>query len=320
MRNKIIIFTGILFLLGFATQCKVEEPNENELVGDRLSKDLYSSGNTVGIPVSDSANAGAVIGANVVDLNGDDVGDGLDVSGNGSPDAVYLNSSVTSATLGKAASLPAVPEGVIILDVDKDSEADYYIKIVDSNTYTIRMSKNQDVSGDEVKVVVENVKILGFDEDGDGQADNTALADVKPGIVSPGFGGACYYIDSTTTPTTFFCQELLTSSPIPTTEAVESVCVGEKFEFSAVPCQRANSFGRCEYNPEGAPASMGQFYYENAGVSANDAQVMCESSDAATLTSGLENFDLTEVQDLFSGAFTDFSGFGSYGGSWVPAE
>lgn len=123
----------------------------------------FVPGSTVSLP---TANGGSQT-AQVIDVNGDGVADGLDLDGNGIPEILYI-------TLGA--------ERAVGLDLNGDGVIDYYLTISFDGKITLATART---GGSNVTVTQDSAGATGFDANGDGTTDNNILTQIRNDSTAP---------------------------------------------------------------------------------------------------------------------------------------
>lgn len=169
-----------LLMISLLAYCKADTsvPDGN---GDsvNLSNELLTPGNVVDLP----ATGGKTVAGKVVDIDEDNIGDGVDLSGSGTPEMVYLSGDVSGssgAQLRQAAGLDYLacylagnPEWVYYFVPGDDGKIALSDDPADPKKAKIKFVLNEDGS------------LAGLDSTGDGQADDTTLAGLKPSLEEP---------------------------------------------------------------------------------------------------------------------------------------
>ncbi len=159
MKNIIAYLSIFIFISSVSCSDMVKmvmDPDESPAGGIEDSA-AYSIGGTIKLP---GAIEGEFVDAKVVDSDGDNTADGLDLNDDNAADIIYL-----PAALAKSGN------NALALDVTGNGEADFYLILGGSGDFSINLSS--DGSGNAVTVVVDESTGLpaGFDSDGDGSFD-----------------------------------------------------------------------------------------------------------------------------------------------------
>lgn len=161
---------------------------DGSLSGVDLSSALTTPGSLVNLPTN-----GAAVSGVVVDLDADNIGDGLDISGDEKPNMVYLSGDVGAGTvnqLSRAATSGSQSFGFYL--AGDPSQTPYYFVL--SEEEQIVISITPEAGGQLVTIVInEDGSVAGLDTTGDGQVD--AGQEFIGGII-PAFSGESVVLNS----------------------------------------------------------------------------------------------------------------------------
>jgi len=183
MRLNSVSVIFIIILLFVAFGCQPPSSNGNNgsqeetegTGGETESKTTFYIGDQIRF----STTNGSEILGTVIDLDGDEEPDGVDLDEDSSTlEFVFLSNTSSGASLQPILqSSDAEGATVYAVDTDGDAVADFYLRVLDFEEGTVELNTDSDGSGTIVKLIVNaSGEVTGIDKDEDGSTDITVIS------------------------------------------------------------------------------------------------------------------------------------------------